>query len=121
MTLVEVMPDRTLKQKMDALEVANEIRSHRAEVKRRLKRGELTMFDVYEDGLCDSMKVRDVLLSLPKFGRVKADRGMYRLLIAPSKTVGGLTLRQKTDLAVAVHSGDPVSCWRRADTWQVAA
>ncbi len=111
MTVLE-MPARTGQQRLAALEYANEIRSHRAQVKRDLKAGQITLFDVYEDGRCDTMKIWDVLLAFPKLGRTKVNLGLNKLRIAPSKTVGGMTVRQKTDLAACVYSGDPASCWK---------
>jgi len=42
--------------------------------------------------------VRDVLLALPRIGSVKAGRILADCGIAPSKTLGGLTERQRTEL-----------------------
>jgi hypothetical protein len=42
--------------------------------------------------------VRDVLLALPKIGAVKAARMLADCGIAHSKTLGGLTDRQRTEL-----------------------
>jgi hypothetical protein len=42
--------------------------------------------------------VRDVLLALPKIGSVKAGRILADCGIAHSKTLGGLSERQRTEL-----------------------
>jgi ribosomal protein S13 len=43
-------------------------------------------------------RVRDVLLALPKIGSVRAARILADCGIAHSKTLGGLTDRQRTEL-----------------------
>lgn len=43
-------------------------------------------------------KVFDMLLAVPKFGRVKANKLLTKCRIAPSKTVGGLPQRQRDEL-----------------------
>jgi len=42
-------------------------------------------------------KVLDVLLSVPKYGPVKADKLLPCCRVAPNKTVAGLTERQRTN------------------------
>ncbi len=44
-------------------------------------------------------KVFDMLLALPKYGRVKATKILHSCRVSPSKTFGGLTERQRTELA----------------------
>ena len=48
-------------------------------------------------------KVFDMLLALPKYGRVKATKILHRCRVSPSKTFGGLTERQRTELARRLH------------------
>ncbi|MBC7293226.1 MAG: hypothetical protein H5T84_03800 [Thermoleophilia bacterium] len=43
-------------------------------------------------------KVFDLLLAVPKFGRVKTARLLERCRVSPSKTVNGLTPRQRKEL-----------------------
>ena len=43
-------------------------------------------------------KVFDMLMAVPKFGRVKAGRFLNTCRISQSKTVGGLSERQRTEL-----------------------
>ena len=43
-------------------------------------------------------KVFDILMAVPKFGRVKATRFLTQARISQSKTVGGLSDRQRAEL-----------------------
>lgn len=98
MTDVLVVPERSLVQRLTALRHANEIRSHRAQVKRRMKAREVQWRDVLNDPQFASAKVGDVLLAIPFVGRVKRDIVMRRACISMSKTVGGLSDRQRRAL-----------------------
>jgi hypothetical protein len=48
-------------------------------------------------------KVFDMLMAVPKFGRVKASRFLNTCRISQSKTVGGLSDRQRTELIGLFH------------------
>ena len=39
-----------------------------------------------------------MLLAVPKYGRVKANKVLQTCRISPSKTIGGLSDRQRTEL-----------------------
>ena len=45
-----------------------------------------------------SAKVFDLLLAVPKYGRVKVNKVLQLCRISPSKTIGGLSPRQRTEL-----------------------
>jgi len=45
-----------------------------------------------------SAKAFDMMLAVPKFGRVKANRILTQCRISPSKTLGGLSERQRAEL-----------------------
>lgn len=85
---------------MEALKRANTIRSSRAKLKKDLKSGsqsvEKLMLNPPE--YLETAKVFDILLAVPKFGRVKANRILTQCRISPSKTVGGLSERQRIEL-----------------------
>jgi hypothetical protein len=93
-------PERSQQQRMEALRRANDIRSERARIKDRLRNGELTITDVLVEppGCIYTAKVLDLLLAVPKYGRVKANRLLERCRISPAKTVNGLTPRQRKEL-----------------------
>lgn len=107
-TMVLSTPERSLEQRFAALELANEIRTHRADLKRKLKAGRIDLVDLMADEKCDTMKLFDVLIAMPKVGRVKANRILAKCQISPSKTLGGLTYRQRHEilkwLPRAVHT-----------------
>jgi hypothetical protein len=44
------------------------------------------------------LKREDLLLALPKIGPARATRWLSQCRIAPTKTLGGLTDRQRTEL-----------------------
>ncbi len=46
----------------------------------------------------ETAKLLDLLLAVPGFGRVKANKVLTGCRISPSKTVGGLSARQRADL-----------------------
>ncbi|HVF80143.1 MAG TPA: integration host factor, actinobacterial type [Solirubrobacteraceae bacterium] len=93
--------DRSLTQRQDALEQANTVRTQRAKLKSDLRAGRCLISTVLLDPpqYVQSAKVLDVLLAVPTYGHVKANKMLTRCRISPSKTIGGLTQRQRTELA----------------------
>lgn len=85
---------------MWALRRANEIRSRRANLKRDLKAGRTTIevLLLKPPEYVLSAKVFDMILAVPKYGRVKANRILTQCRISPSKTIGGLSERQRAEL-----------------------
>ncbi len=93
-------PERSLTQRMDALKHANVTRTNRARLKKDLKAGRIKIQTVLLDPpeWVLTAKVMDLLLQVPKYGRVKAGRVFTHCRISPSKTIGGLTERQRDEL-----------------------
>jgi hypothetical protein len=91
---------------MDALKRANDIRSKRAQLKKELKSGDKDILDVLKNPpeYLKTAKVMDLVLVVPKFGRVKATRILTRCRVSPSKTVGGLSDRQRAELIEALEN-----------------
>jgi hypothetical protein len=85
---------------MEALRRANDIRVKRAKLKKDLKDGSVRIEAILGDPpeYVSTAKVFDMLLAVPKFGRVKAARFLNQCRISQSKTVGGLSERQRTEL-----------------------
>lgn len=98
---VEWTPERSLAQRRTALEEANRIRKARAAMKRDLKAGRLKPAPLIEDPpeWLETMKLFDLLLALPAVGRVKANKIVRGAAVSPSKTVGGLSQRQRGEIA----------------------
>ena len=99
-TKLPAAPERSLAQRMDALQRANEIRSKRAQLKRDLKGSRVTIHQLLLDPpeWVETAKVFDMLLAVPKYGRVKVNKILAQCRISPSKTIGGLSQRQRAEL-----------------------
>jgi hypothetical protein len=93
-------PERSLLQRMDALQRANEIRTRRAQLKKDLKGGRVSIHTLLREppDFVETAKVFDMLLAVPKYGRVKANKVLQQCRISPSKTIGGLSERQRSEL-----------------------
>ena len=85
--------------------MANEIRTRRAQLKKDLKGGKTKIDSLLLDPpeWLDSAKVFDVILAVPKFGRVKVNRILNQCRISPSKTIGGLSERQRAELVALLR------------------
>ena len=51
----------------------------------------------------ETAKVFDMLLAVPKYGRVKVNKILVHCRISPSKTIGGLSERQRSELVSLLH------------------
>jgi hypothetical protein len=93
-------PLRSLDQRMEALKRANDIRVRRAQLKKDLKDGRVQIEEILLDppSWVETAKVFDMLMAVPKLGRVKAARLLNSCRISQSKTVGGLSERQRAEL-----------------------
>lgn len=88
-----------------ALAIANETRTYRADIKRSLKviEPELSRKLVAEHIMepprrMVTMKVSALLTATPRIGPTKANKMLRRADVSPSKTLGGLTMRQRLSL-----------------------
>ena len=100
-------PERSLDQRMDALRRANDVRVRRAQLKKDLKDGKVRIQTILGDPpeYVETAKVIDILMAVPKFGRVKAARFLNTCRIRQSKTVGGLSGPSLKPIALhAVHA-----------------
>ncbi len=100
--------ERSLEQRLDALERANEVRTKRAVLKKEMKRGRITIDSIIRNPpqYVETMKLIDLMLEMPKYGRVKVNKVMTSCRISPSKSIGGLTERQRDDLVVTLRMTD---------------
>lgn len=98
--MVVSAPERSLNQRLDALERANIVRTERSELKRRLKSGRENIYDLILDPplYIETMKLFDLMLAVPKYGRVKVNKICTQCRISPSKTLGGLSERQRSEV-----------------------
>jgi hypothetical protein len=96
-------------QHMQALAHANRVRLARAELKRRIAVGELTVADVVLDcpREAESMSIADLLTSQHRWGETRCRRLLLSMAMSETKTVGSMTDRQRREL-VARLGGEPV-------------
>jgi hypothetical protein len=92
-------------QRLDALKRANDIRTRRAQLKRDLKGGRVSIHQLLTSPpeYVETAKVFDMLLAVPKYGRVKANKVLTQCRISPSKTIGGLSERQRSELVAMLR------------------
>jgi hypothetical protein len=95
------LPVLTEEQRREALAKAAEARRKRADLKGKLKTGQLSLRDLLDrrqDDIIAKMKVSSVLESLPGVGKVRARKMMERLDISATRRVRGLGAKQKQAL-----------------------
>lgn len=96
------LPTLSPEQRAAALAKAAEVRKARAELKEKLKKGELTLVDLLDraesDDVIGKLKVSTVLQALPGIGKVKALQAMGKLKIADSRRLRGLGEQQRKAL-----------------------
>ena len=98
------LPQLTDEQRKAALEKAAAARHARAELREKIKKGEITLDEVLdsEDPIAARMKVSALIESLPGYGKAKAAKIMNELGISPSRRVKGLSARQREQLLEAL-------------------
>lgn len=94
MTTVEAVP-----QHLAALERANEIRFARAQVKRDVKAGVLSVVNALELECCETMTLLELLRAQRSWGPGRARRLLAEIPVSESKRIGMLTERQRAVVA----------------------
>jgi len=98
------LPPMTDEQRAAGLAKAAQVRTRRAETKKRLKRGAVTLAavlaeaDAEDDGAISKMHVSALLQSMPGVGEVRAKKIMEQLGIADNRRIGGLGSNQRQAL-----------------------
>ena len=97
---MSVASTRLLERRMIALRQANQVRGLRAKLKQDLREGTVRLEQILATGAdyLASAEVFDLLVAVPKIGPVKAAHLLTIARISPSKTVAGLSARQRTRL-----------------------
>ena len=98
------LPQLTDEQRKEALEKAAKARHERAELRDKIKSGEVSLQEALdsEDPIASRMKVSTLIESLPGYGKAKAAKIMDELGISPSRRVKGLGARQREQLLEAL-------------------
>lgn len=93
-------PERSKVQRMEALGRANHVRTKRAALKRDLKARRKLVDQVLLNPpeYIEDMKVFDLMLAVPQYGRTRITKLFRTCQISPSKTVDGLSHRQRDEL-----------------------
>src|SRR5262249_1299213 len=93
-------PVRSLDQRMEALKRANDIRVKRAQLKKDLKSGAVSIEQILREPpeFVSTAKVFDMLMPVPKFARAKAARLLHPCPDGQAKPAGGLSDRQRHEL-----------------------
>ena len=94
------LPKRSADQRREALAQANQVRTKRAQLKTELKCGRVSIVELIADPppYLASAKMMELLRALPGYGPIKATRLLERCQVSLTKTVGGLSERQRTEL-----------------------
>jgi hypothetical protein len=95
-------------QHMQALAQANRVRLARAELKRQVADGELSVADVVLEcpWEAESMAISDLLMSQHRWGRTRCRRFLGSIPMTETKTIGSMTERQRRALAARL-CGEP--------------
>jgi hypothetical protein len=105
-----LVPERSAAQRLDALQKANRTRVYRSRLKQRIKAGQVdapSVLAANDDPLLYTMRVSDLLLAIPKYGPDKVRRLLRGCGVSPSKTLDGLTGRQRQDLVRGLYGQPP--------------
>lgn len=88
-------------QHMQALQRANAVRLARAQLKRRVGNGDLSVAEVILSSPweADSMTVSDLLTSQRRWGHTRCRKFLQCIPMSETKTVGSMTDRQRRALA----------------------
>ena len=98
------LPQLTDEQRKAALEKAAAARHERAELREKIKKGEISLEEVLDsdDSIASRMKVSALIESLPGYGKAKAAKIMDELGISATRRVNGLGARQREQLLEAL-------------------
>jgi hypothetical protein len=92
-------------QHMRALQQANRVRLARAELKRQVTDGEVSVADVVVEcpWEAESMAIADLLMSQHRWGRTRCRRFLSSIPMSEAKTIGSMTERQRRALAARLR------------------
>ncbi len=95
-------PSLTQEQRVQASRLAVANRRRRAEVKRLVKSGQMSLEEIFtlaEGEECVAqMRAYDLISALPAIGEVKAERIMAKAAIAKTRRIRGLGPKQRAEL-----------------------
>lgn len=95
------LPNQTPEERKAALEKAAKARHDRAELRAKIKEGTISVKEVLTtegNPVIDKLKVKDMIASLPGYGKAKVAKVMEELGISETRRVKGLGKRQREEL-----------------------
>jgi hypothetical protein len=94
-------------QRVQALDRANQVRSARALLKRRIASGDLTAAEVIlsHPWQIDRMPIAELLISQRQWGMRRCHQFLLGVTLQESKTIGSMTERQRIAVAALLTSG----------------
>lgn len=110
-------------QRMQALARANRVRLARAELKRRVADGRVSVAEVVMDcpWEAESMAVAELLLSQRRWGHTRCRRFLASIPISETKTIGSMTERQRRALAERLATAAPPQPVMQAERMMASA
>jgi hypothetical protein len=100
--MAPIPPSLTQEQRVAASRAAVANRRRRAEIKKLVKSGELSLEELFAlaqtEECVAQMRAFDLISALPAIGEVKATRIMQQASIAPTRRIRGLGPRQREQL-----------------------
>jgi hypothetical protein len=93
-------PELTPEQRKEGLQKALKLRRKRADLKKKLKSGDIDINEVLnmKGQVVERIKAIDLLASLPRVGKITAQKIMDEIKIAESRRIKGLGVRQRKAL-----------------------
>ncbi len=94
------LPQLSDEERQQNLKKAEEARRERAQLRRDIKAGNVTLKQVFEmdSDIAKRMRVSALLESMPGIGKAKAEKTMEEIGISESRRVQGLGVRQREQL-----------------------
>lgn len=97
-------------QHMEALDRANEVRLARAELKRQVADGEVSVSEIIMDcpTAVETMAIGQILIAQHRWGQKRVLAFLGAVRIAETKKIGTLTLRQRLVINARLHEGTDI-------------
>lgn len=111
------------RQNMRALEQANKIRLARAEIKRRIAKGDVEVAEILLEPADEiaGMEISELLTSQKRWGTTRCTKFMDSVGLSESKTIRSLTERQRSAVAAVLSAGRPAPDLAAAVVYRAAA
>ena len=101
------LPNQSAEERKAALEKAAIARHARAELRSNIKEGKISVEEVLtaeDNPVIDKLKVKDMISSLPGYGKAKVTKIMEDLGISETRRIKGLGSRQRAELIERLSS-----------------